>query len=176
MKNYGSLNEIRAKHQDLFNYIAEREGDITGDEEFFDRIFLELEIETTDKFNQIGFLLETLQADVNANKTISAIFTEKAKRTEKTIDKIKELALQFMQATNRDKIDGLFRFSLAKNPVSVVLSEDDVQLYPEYLLKTKVEISKTQIKEWMQERQLEVLEIDGKEYARLEQKVSLRIK
>lgn len=176
MKNLPSLHEIQLRHNDLFTYLAENDGDITGQEEYFDRVFNELDQDTTDKFNNIGLLLEALEANKESCKRLSDKFANNAKRAEKAIQSIKLRALQFMQATNRDRIDGIFKYSIAKNPVSVVIIEDDAQLYPETLLKTKVEISKTQIKEWMQERKLEVLEIDGKEYARLEQTVRLSIK
>ncbi len=176
MKNLPSLHEIRLRHEDLFTYIAENDGDITGQEEYFDRVFAELDKDTTDKFNNIGLLLEALEVEVKANKDLANHFANNAKRAEKTIERIKFRALQFMQATNRERIDGIFKYSIAKNPVSVVIIEEDAQLYPENLLKIRVEISKTQIKQWMDERKIDVLEINGKEYARLEQTVRLSIK
>jgi len=135
------LYEVIEAYQDLMNL-----EDI--DEETF-RTALGAVHETLDqKICSIGRLVRNIEADSNALKAEEERLYKKRKAIEKTIERLKQYALDAMVATGRTKAtDGIVTFSTQLNPPKVVVDPDaDIPLCW-YVEKVERNLDKNAIKQ-----------------------------
>lgn len=98
--------------------------------------FESLEGEIEEKLEQCAYVLKELEGEADKVKKECDRLQARKKSIERNVDRLKEAVKEMMILTgNRQVKAGLFTYTVAKNPVSVVLETEDTDLFPEQFLK-----------------------------------------
>lgn len=127
---------------------------------------IEGEIEV--KAENYGKVIKQLKADAEAVKAEKDRLARKQQSLENKATYLMRRLQEAMELVEKDKIKTeLFSFNIQNNPPSVFIADES--RVPEEFLKTKVEVDKTKIKDWLKEGNIA-------DWAELTQGKSLRMR
>ena len=163
-------NEAKILEQLIEDHASHFDGDITDVSTIIDRWDTEINSLAT-KLEGIGSLIRNWEAQADAQRAEAKRLVESAKANEARADRLKEWTKFCLESANLQKAQGgIYTFSIAKTPASVVLKIPVEQL-PERWIKTTIEAKKSDIK-----RCMDLGDVDAFEVADLVAGTALRIK
>lgn len=157
---------------DEYRMLLEMAGDEDVDPDVLADTMEAIEGELEVKAEGYGKVIRQLEADSAALKTEADRLSARKKSIDSSIDRMKAVLQRSMTACNKPKIETqLFKFTIRKNPPSVVMDLDDITKIPDkYLAWQDPKIDKSKIKEDLKAGK----DLNG--IAHLEQGESLQIK
>ena len=160
-----TLYELSEQYQELLSMAL----DPDIDEEAIADTLEGLEGEIEDKADGYAKVMRNLEADASAIKAEIARLTERRKRIEANIDRMKRSLESAMRLTGKTKFKtSLFSFNIAKNPASLKIDNPD-RVPEEFLIPQDPKIDTVGIKKELKEGTVF-------DWCHLEQGESLRIK
>lgn len=175
-----TLFQIIQDERALFQLVEEEDGDITGQEEAFIAMAMELAQAGEKKLQGCGHIITGLEAQAEWLKTEEARLKALRTRYEKTAERIRAMVKYYLENSGKQKITtDKFVFSIVNNAPSVQLLTDDATKLPDEFcnIVTKREISKSAIKDFFKANDTNVwVDAEGRELAQLVQNTRLSIK
>lgn len=168
-----SLYELTADVQLLWNLMEEG---TLNDEDLISTMENSQE-ELNIKLENYCKWIKNMESDIEGLKAEEKRLAERRKTMENTIAKAKQAMQRAMETAGEMKVKGdLFTLSIQKNPPSVVMDCQEIDLVPEEFLKYKdPEINRTKLKEVLQGDDQKAIErLEG--ICHLEQSQTIRIK
>ena len=160
-----TLYELSEQYQELLSMAL----DPDIDEEAIADTLEGLEGEIEDKADGYAKVMRNLEADASAIKAEIARLTERRKRIEANIDRMKRSLESAMRLTGKTKFKtSLFSFNIAKNPASLKIDNPD-RVPEEFLIPQDPKIDTVGIKKELKEGTVF-------DWCHLEQGESLRIR
>ena len=157
---------------DEYKILLEMAEDPEVDPEILADTMEALEGEIDDKAIGYGKVIRQMEADAEALKNEEQRMASRRRTTENNIKRLKETLQYAMTVAGKPKIDtDLFKFSIQKNPPTVVMDEQYIENIPEeYLIEQEPKLDKAKIKEDLKAGK----DLEG--IAHLEQTEGLRIR